>query len=421
MQNTLKRQTLVGQSASPGRIPELDSIRAIAILLVIGCHFAGFSSLLWGLPSYGWIGVDIFFVLSGFLITSILIDLRGTKSPIKAFYTRRILRIFPVYYLMILMISIASLACGEHLVHFGYYVSRFLFLQSFQGAPALFHRAWNAILNLCVHHAAFERTVLPQAEFGAPLAPWANSLGLAWSLSIEEYFYIFWAPFVVFLEHRWKLGFVAVSIFISSIVIQYLGFSGLPDYFDFFCRIETIMAGSMLALFLRWRSKMQDANRRVADTILKIVAAFLLIALLAILFWNRPVLGYELRDSVSFMVLGMPIISLLLALVLGWIVLRSGGSFLPLRVLRWRPACYLGTVSYSLYLFHIPVYYCLLRFAAALRFSGYLASLIVGSAALLLSISCSALSWKYFEAPLLRLRDRWLPRKAQVLAEVVTT
>ena len=156
---------------SPGRIPELDSIRAIAILLVIGCHYAGFCSLLGGLPSYGWIGVDIFFVLSGFLITSILIELRCTRSPIKVFYVRRVLRIFPVYYAMILIVSTASLVRHEHLVHFGYYASRFLFLQSFKNAPGLFQQAWTAILSLKPHHALFQKGIVPKAEMGATLGP----------------------------------------------------------------------------------------------------------------------------------------------------------------------------------------------------------------------------------------------------------
>ena len=223
---------------------------------------------------------------------------------------------------------------------------------------------------------------------------------------------------MIFLRDRRKVGAAAVSIFVASVAIQYLGFTGLVDYFDFFCRINTIMAGSILALFLRWRSQMGDAGRRQTDTLLKALAASLSIALVAILIMNRPVLGHELRDSVSFMVLGLPIASVLLALALGWIVERRGGSLLVLRALRWKPICYLGAISYSLYLFHIPVYYCLLRVAAALRLSGYPAALAVSVTALLLSILCSALSWKYFETPILKLKDRWAPTRASVVAEV---
>ncbi len=408
----------MGNRISPGRIPELDGIRAVAILLVVGCHYEGFCSLLGGLPSYGWIGVDVFFVLSGFLITSILIELRGATSPLKVFYIRRVLRIFPIYYLMILFVSAISLACREHMVHFGYYVSRFLFLQSFKDAPALFHRAWTALLNMKTPRALLQRSVLPLAEQGAQLGPWANSLSAAWSLSIEEYFYILWAPIVIFLEDRWKVAVAAGLIFGASVTMQYLGFAGEVDYFDFFCRISTIMAGSMLALFLRWRSRMPSPSQRHADTAAKILAGCLTIPFVAILLWNRPLLGHELRDSVSFMVLGLPIFSVLLALALGWIVQRQGGTFFPLRALRWRPVRYLGTISYSLYLFHAPVYFYMLHCATAFRLSGNLVPFAVSVAALSLSITCSALSWKYLETPILNLKNRWAPTEARVMAGV---
>lgn len=408
----------MGNHVSSGRIPELDGIRAIAILLVIGCHYGGFCTLLGGLPSFGWIGVDVFFVLSGFLITSILIELRGAKSPLKVFYIRRVLRIFPIYYLMILIVSAISLACREHMVHFGYYVSRYLFLQSFKDAPALFHCAWTAVLNLKPHRALFQRSVLPLAEQGAQLGPWANSLSAAWSLSIEEYFYILWAPIVIFLKDRWKVAIAAGLTFGISVTLQYLGFTGQVDYFDFFCRISTIMAGSMLALFLRWRSRLPSTKQRHSDTAAKVLAGCLTAVFVAALFWNRPLLGHELRDGISFMVLGLPIFSVLLALALGWIVQGQGGFFFLLRALRWKPARYLGAISYSLYLFHVPVYFCMLHCASALRLSGYLAAFAVSTAALSLSITCSALSWKYFETPILHLKDRWAPTKARVMAEI---
>ena len=167
---------------SGGRIPELDGIRAIAILLVIGCHYEGFSSLLWGLPAFGWVGVDIFFVLSGFLITSILVELRGTESPIKVFYIRRVLRIFPIYYLTIFLIAVISLACNEHLIHIRWYVSRFLYLQSIKDAPALFHQVYLDSPALGLAYRYFiEPPCRPSAK--EPTGPWANSLSAAWSLS----------------------------------------------------------------------------------------------------------------------------------------------------------------------------------------------------------------------------------------------
>src|ERR1700743_2520087 len=83
--------------ANVSRILELDGIRAIAILLVLGCHYAGFATQLGGFPMFGWVGVDIFFALSGYLITTILLGLRGRPAPYRTFYSRRAVRILPPY------------------------------------------------------------------------------------------------------------------------------------------------------------------------------------------------------------------------------------------------------------------------------------------------------------------------------------
>lgn len=399
---------------SGGRIPELDGIRAIAILLVIGCHYEGFSSLLWGLPAFGWVGVDIFFVLSGFLITSILVELRGTESPIKVFYIRRVLRIFPIYYLTIFLIAVISLACNEHLIHIRWYVSRFLYLQSIKDAPALFHQVYLRLAGVGPRVSLFHRTALPPVSQGADFGPWANSLSAAWSLSIEEYFYILWAPIVIFLKSRQKVAVAALLIFLLSIAIQYLGFTNQKDYFEFFCRMDTIMAGSMLALFLKLRGKLQVSNQRRADIAASVAGVAAAIVLFAILILDRPVIGHELRDSPSFLVIGMPALSILLALALGCVVLRRSEPLFPLRILRWNPARYLGTISYSLYLFHVPVYYFFLHLGAALQLSGFGVALAVSLASLATSITLSAISWKYFETPILNLKDRWAPTRARV-------
>ncbi|HEX5284027.1 MAG TPA: acyltransferase family protein, partial [Bryocella sp.] len=79
------------------RILELDGLRAIAILLVLGCHYPGFANRAKRLPEFGWVGVDIFFALSGYLITTILLGLRGRSAPYRTFYSRRAIRILPPY------------------------------------------------------------------------------------------------------------------------------------------------------------------------------------------------------------------------------------------------------------------------------------------------------------------------------------
>jgi peptidoglycan/LPS O-acetylase OafA/YrhL len=92
------------------RIRELDGLRGLAVLAVINCHYFVWLPVLGSV--YGWLGVDLFFVLSGFLITSILLGLRGRDHYFSIFYSRRVLRIFPPYYLGLLVYSVASLAMG---------------------------------------------------------------------------------------------------------------------------------------------------------------------------------------------------------------------------------------------------------------------------------------------------------------------
>ena len=90
-------QSTSGRSERAGtsRILELDGLRALAILFVLGCHYPGFANLAWHIPEFGWIGVDIFFALSGYLITTILLGLRNRVTPYRTFYSRRFIRILP--------------------------------------------------------------------------------------------------------------------------------------------------------------------------------------------------------------------------------------------------------------------------------------------------------------------------------------
>jgi peptidoglycan/LPS O-acetylase OafA/YrhL len=113
------------------RIEELDGIRGLAILAVMACHYYPFTTLLFKSAEFGWVGVDIFFVLSGFLITSILLALKTRPHPYKVFYVRRILRIFPPYYAVTFLIFLIA-----WLQHDSYnwrtYAGKLLFLQGFE-------------------------------------------------------------------------------------------------------------------------------------------------------------------------------------------------------------------------------------------------------------------------------------------------
>ena len=157
------------------RIAALDGLRGLAILLVLMFHYSfGGHTANKALQAYsfvasqGWIGVTLFFVLSGFLITGILWDSRGQDSYIKSFYIRRACRIFPLYYLALGLVVAAACLIGQFHVAAGRIIYPALFLQDFPGAPAF----------------AINSTASPLGLFHF------------WSLAVEEHFYLV-CPFVL--------------------------------------------------------------------------------------------------------------------------------------------------------------------------------------------------------------------------------
>ena len=219
--------------ASFKHIKSLDGLRGIAILLVMVFHqivvegATDFDRAFLGLFDFGWCGVDLFFVLSGFLITGILLDTRQEVGYFKKFYARRFLRIFPIYYAL-LAFSLLILPMFDHpkVANFGriggdefYYI---VYLQNFAIAMA----------NTFRH----------------------GILDVTWSLAIEEQFYIVW-PFVVILFSRKSLLKFCGILFISSFLIRsvYLlmdGFS-LPAYVLTPMRLEGLVAGAGVAAIIR--------------------------------------------------------------------------------------------------------------------------------------------------------------------------
>jgi peptidoglycan/LPS O-acetylase OafA/YrhL len=157
------------KKSSQGRVAELDGLRGIAIAAVVFYHYAGASTPLARATGaqFGYLGVTLFFVLSGYLITGILLSMRPRSDYFRAFYARRALRIFPPYYLVLVVGLLLSV-----LIH---------------GAQP----TWEWLT--CFFYLSANIHVNP-----SPAIPFAVYTGLAvtWSLSVEEQFYILWAPLV---------------------------------------------------------------------------------------------------------------------------------------------------------------------------------------------------------------------------------
>src|ERR1043165_244152 len=165
--------------------PALDGLRGVAILLVIFLHNFRFSNYFF----FGWLGVDLFFVLSGFLITDILLSTSGSKNFLRHFYVRRFLRIFPIYFLTIIF-CLFILPSLSNTVQIDYYVHNQIWLWTFT-------QNWLYIFK-------------PPA--GTPI------LLHFWSLAVEEQFYIIW-PIIIMLVKKPKLLLRIAAILLLAVMI----------------------------------------------------------------------------------------------------------------------------------------------------------------------------------------------------------
>src|SRR5215470_6104122 len=216
-----------------GHLPGLDGVRGLAILLVLAVHFVGNATpVTWGerlavkLGNYGVLGVDLFFVLSGFLITGLLLDSKGDPHYFRNFYARRTLRIFPLYYFVLALLFIVIPAAVTI-------------------PPALEearrHQAW-----LWTYTTNF---------FIAAKASWALSyVSHFWSLAIEEHFYLLW-PLVVFSFRRQTLERICIAVIVAALALRIGlllgGVSELSVSVLTPCRIDTLCVGALLAAVAR--------------------------------------------------------------------------------------------------------------------------------------------------------------------------
>jgi peptidoglycan/LPS O-acetylase OafA/YrhL len=353
-------------AAAGQRIPELDGIRGLAIAFVILYHYAGVvapkgSALYYLLvPTHlMWSGVDLFFVLSGFLIGGILMDQREALGYYKVFYMRRVHRIFPIYYLMI-----ASLILGLR-----------FFPRSplFQGTMPL----WT--------YPLFAQNLL--GDF-TRMPVW---LGVTWSLAVEEQFYLLF-PFLVHVCSRRTLTVVLGACVVGSallrtvLVLKGYGFEQVYPLLP--CRADALALGALAAIAVRAPaavSWIRDRRRRLYGLLLALIAVAS-----TMLKWTT----FSYAGTAGYTILGLAYFLLLLLTMVApaWPLL----AFFRIRWLQW-----LGTVSYCAYLVHQPVLegvLLVLRRPPALG----LASLAARVLALVLTLLIAQLSWSLLEARLIR-------------------
>jgi len=207
------------------RIPQLDAVRGLAVLLVLIHNTDIYPSLhLRWVSANGWMGVDLFFVLSGYLITGILLDTKESPGYFRNFYARRCLRIWPLYYAVLL----------------------FMFVVVPLVRPSEAHTIFE------VRSAPWWSYLFFIQNFLVPIPTMATgALGVTWSLAVEEQFYLVWAVVVRFCSPRQLRRIAVAVILLSPILRYYLSQHQVIIYSNTLCRADGLMAGAFLALLLR--------------------------------------------------------------------------------------------------------------------------------------------------------------------------
>ena len=373
-----------GLNADPGRIPELDGLRGIAIGMIVILHYflqavrtTPGSPLAYALMPgrLAWSGVDLFFVLSGFLIGGILLDARSSSNYFHVFYTRRFFRIVPAY---VLYLSLAFLL--GTLAHTGA-VSRLSFFEpdTLPWAPHLLflQNFWMAARNTL------------------------GQLSITWSLAIEEQFYLTLPLLIRLLSPQRLLVALLAGILLAP--ASRIAFHALwPEhYVSWFvlmpCRADSLLLGVLGAVALRnpdWRPRL-ERNRRWMLALVALLAC-------GVLFMTaRSFDPYGLGMlTIGFTWLALFYLAILLCVLLyrdTWI-----SACLRSRALTW-----IGTIAYGLYLFHgilLTVFWGLV-FGRRLEIRT-IAEFLVILATLITTVLLCRLSWTFFEKPLLRFGHR---------------
>jgi len=370
-----------------GRIPILDGLRGIAVLAVMHYHFmlngVQHENAFWDrvyvhVVGIGWAGVDLFFVLSGFLITGILYDSRHEQHYYRVFYARRTVRIFPLYY--------ASLAIIFPLVHL---VANSSPAADGGNAHAAQVWAWVYVINWRIGLLGW-----------GSISPMLQHF---WSLSVEEQFYLFWPIMVRTFPRRRLIGtcrvMVVAALGLRFAFVKYLHGSAAA-YVLTFSRMDALAIGSLVALLAR---EMPDWDVLVkwSKPVMSLAAAGILM-----IAWRA---GTTENSTYWMSTVGLGLTAIFFGGCLVWAI-RSEASNFARRVVSSGTLRFFGKYSYGLYICHQPVLLVLTGlgvtsvYLAPFFHNRALAILAFHLAALTISVFISILVWHLFEKHFLKLK-----------------
>jgi peptidoglycan/LPS O-acetylase OafA/YrhL len=351
--------------------PALDGLRGIAILFIVIYHNFGYIDKYF---FFGWLAVDLFFVMSGFLITDILLNAVGNKNFLRNFYFRRMLRIFPLYYfcLILFLIVLPGLPVQSGIK---YYTDNQVWIWTYL-------QNWLYIFN-------------PPVQ--------TNTLNHLWSVAVEEQFYLLW-PLAILLIRKPKY----LLAFISLLLVSTLGLrlwiwmhhlEGFAYYNLYtFTRIDGICIGCMVALLLKI-----DANFLKKYT--SGIVLFFALMNFVFYFMNR-----RYQFSFPYLALaGYTTFAMMLGLLVNQAVTRETKLISFLFNIPWLK--FFGKISYGFYLFHWPVYLLLSPYLTnwVKGFTnGWLTDFLVSVTGTLIAVVISWLSFNYFEKYFLKLKVKFV-------------
>lgn len=354
--------------------PALDGLRGIAVIAVLVSHFSSLLPAGFGPPifkavlSCGWTGVDLFFALSGFLITRILLRTKGRPGYLTAFWVRRGLRILPLYFVTLIVVLVAGDQIAALHVVLPPAADRplyFVFLTNW----AVLRHSWNA-----------------------------NMLGHLWSLGVEEQFYLVW-PFCVLLLSRGGLRILTIALAVGALLlrVRYVAVFGPADLVSYLTvtRADSLALGALAATLAS--GKIAPGRVRVASVVA--IAAFCAFCIGSIACWSHKLAFFQ---TIGFSLLAVAFA----ACVFCAAQTQSRTPFVRALEARWLMKW--GKYSFGIYLFHVPILECFRFLVVARILPIWHANFVLVAAGIgalcAVTYYLAKLSFEIFETPILRLK-----------------